>query len=154
MRGVLNSQGHTAALLAIGSWSSVMETIEARWPNSALQAASASCQFLVSLKILHTCSVPQSNQSVFPLPVSAENRIHHSVVVFRLENISQSRDRFYAQHFTELWHSEYFDTRCCIEYCICISQCVYMCAYVCIIYFFLLILVIYCCHLVGSSTNL
>ena len=89
--GVFKSKGHTAALLAIGSWSSDMETMEARWPNSALQAVSASCQFFASLKILHIClcSVPQSNQLVFPLPVSTDKKTQPSMNVFHLENISQ-----------------------------------------------------------------
>ena len=60
------SQWHTADLFAMVIRSSAVE-IEARWPNSALQAASASCQFFDSEKILHKCSVPQSNQSVFTL---------------------------------------------------------------------------------------
>ena len=78
----------TDALLAMASRSSVMETIEARWPNSELQDASASCQFFGSLKILHTCWVPQSNQELSPLLKSAEIRINNFMLIISKKNIA------------------------------------------------------------------
>ena len=91
----LHSHWHTTDLSTTGSRSSAGETIEARWPNLALQAASASCQFFGSLKTLQAWCVPQSNQSVFPLIESAEKKkakshvyLHHRKLYIKTTSIS------------------------------------------------------------------